>query len=89
LPSLIRGWHFKNITAANSSRKNPAVKNLGLYYRLSGELLPLFKHLGSRFFPKNNRFLHRVEKVRLASKSHDFSLAAGVSDDSVGCYVDK
>jgi hypothetical protein len=42
------------------------VKSLGLYYRLSGELLPLFKRLGSRFFPKNNRFLHRVEKVRLA-----------------------
>jgi transposase len=42
------------------------VKSLGLYYRLSGELLPLFKRLGSRFFPKNNRFLHRVEKVRLS-----------------------
>ena len=41
------------------------MKSLGLYYRLSGELLPLFKHLGSRFSPKNNRFLHRVEKVRL------------------------
>jgi len=43
------------------------VKSLGLYYRLSGELLPLFKRLGSRFFPKNNRFLHRVEKVRLVA----------------------
>jgi hypothetical protein len=41
------------------------VKSLGLYYRLSGELLPLFKHLGSRFFPKNSRFQRQVEKVGL------------------------
>jgi hypothetical protein len=47
------------------------VKSLGLYYRLSGELLPLFKRLGSPFLPKNNRFLHRVEKVRVVQQESE------------------
>ena len=60
------GWHFKNITATDSTPKYHAVKGLGLEQRHFGEPVPLFKRLGGRFFPKNSSFQRPVEKVGLA-----------------------
>jgi hypothetical protein len=59
------GWHFKNITATDSTPKYHAVKGLGLEQRHFGEPVPLFKRLGGRFFPKNSSFQRPVEKVGL------------------------
>jgi hypothetical protein len=60
------GWHFKNITATDSTPKYHAVKGLGLEQRHFGEPVPLFKRLGGRFFPKNSSFQRPVEKVGLS-----------------------
>jgi hypothetical protein len=59
------GWHFKNITATDSTTKYHAVKSLGLEQRHFGEPVPLFKRLGSRLIPKNSLFRWRLEKVGL------------------------
>jgi hypothetical protein len=70
--SLIRGWHFKNITATDFTLRCPAVKGLGLYYKHLGAPVPLYKHLGGRFIPKNSAFRRRVEKVGLKVRDHIF-----------------
>jgi hypothetical protein len=62
---VIGGWHFKNITATDSTPKYHAVKSLGLEQRHFGEPVPLFKRLGDRFLPKNSSFQRPVEKVGL------------------------
>ena len=56
LPSLIRAWHLKNITATDLTLICPAVKSLGPHYRHFGASVPLFKRLGGRLIPKNSRF---------------------------------
>src|SRR5258708_37088516 len=71
MPSLLRAWNLKNITASHFTLNCPDVKRLGLHYRNFGTPLPLLKRLRGRFTPKNSAFWRRVEKVGLNTSTGD------------------
>jgi hypothetical protein len=80
LPSLIRAWNLKNITATDFTLNRPGVKRLGLHYKHFGTPLPLLKRLRGRFAPKNSAFWRRVEKVGLDSPEAKQVIGAIISN---------